>query len=529
MKQQHGTRKTCPPIISDGRIERQRLRAVAEHHASIHVQRAWRGFKGRRAAFHRATTLAFARETAEGYADPKGFAAANLRTFNAHGGFLGTAGVDALTLLAAAVGPGDEVDRGVMVAKSSRKGGLAATGVAGVVGHGGGVVWLGLKPHGDDDWGLSADARVAGITEVGIRVCLRRCFPSRSVPGGMPPPGGASHSDDFRDATEPPKKQLGFGDDRDIPPLTLKLELISIQRGSWNHKRGRRGSTEEHHRTLAASDAHVGFEQDEESSLVSSESASREDDSSCSSSRRHRSPRGGSDNEINSSSAGSAGSDSGESISDSSEWSKGTFTTIDSSRGSGVDKDKARRRLSGHDSNEEDHRNNLYHQQHLCDVAWCGTAVGGTRAPLVGLPTPRWEGQVFYLPLCSAAASSRVRTAAVLAPNFSADLERQMVLESAHRRGTVGREPGYEHSPPLLAITLSTLSCGTRSRSPRKGRRGSERIEPTPESGQDPWSGFVAGTVDPLPVGRAELEAGDVLSMLGSQQVREMVRDKGEL
>lgn len=515
--------KNLPPITSDGRIERQRLRALAEHDASIHVQRAWRGFMGRRAAFHRAMTLAFARETAEGYADPEGFAAANLRTFNAHGGFLGTAGVDAQTLLAAAVGPGEEEDRGTTVAKSSRKGGLAATGVAGAIGHGGGIVWVRLAPHGEDDWGLSRDDRVAGITEVGIRVCLRRCFPSRAVPGGMPPPEAASDKDDFKDAAEPSKKQsnstLGLGDDSDIPPLTLKLELISIHRGSWNPNRSRTGSTEEHHRTLAASDAHDGIEQDEESSLVSSESTSREDDSSCSSTRRHQSPRGGSANEINSSSADSAGSDSGESSSDDSELSVGTRTTTNSSKGSGADKDKTRQRLSGRDINDEDRRSELDHQQHHCDVAWCGEAVGGTRAPLVGLPTPRWEGQVFYLPLCAAVASSRVRIKSSGSNMSAADRESQMMLESPHR-GTVGREPEEERPPPLLTITLSTLSCAASGRSPRKGRRDSERIEPTPESGLDPWSGYVAGTVDPLPVGRAELEAGDVLSMLGSQQVR---------
>lgn len=39
---------------------------------------------------------------------------------------------------------------------------------------------------------------------------------------------------------------------------------------------------------------------------------------------------------------------------------------------------------------------------------------------------------------------------------------------------------------------------------------------------ETPWSAFLSGLMHPVPVGRAVLEAGDVLSMLGSQQVRKI-------
>ena len=93
-------------------MERRRLRALAEAHAALQFQRAWQGFRGRSAARRRIATIAFARTAAEDFADPAAFAIENLRAFNAYGGFLGSAGIDARSLLAAATGEGNDQGSG---------------------------------------------------------------------------------------------------------------------------------------------------------------------------------------------------------------------------------------------------------------------------------------------------------------------------------------------------------------------------------------------------------------------------------
>lgn len=88
---------------------------------------------------------------------------------------------------------------------------------------------------------------------------------------------------------------------------------------------------------------------------------------------------------------------------------------------------------------------------HQCEVTWCGRPVGGTSAPPAGLPVPRWEGQVFYLPLSAADTSSGGATET---PTDDACTDGQ----------SGGRRAGYPLSadsgllqspPPLLAVTLN--------------------------------------------------------------------------
>lgn len=537
-------------LLYAGRIERQRLRALAELHASILIQRAWRGSQGRGIAFRRAAAIAFARETAERYVKPDRFAVVNLRAFNAHGGLLGTAGVDARSLLAAAVGLGS--GGRVAKVKQKRRNRLVGSGKnpegKEACGDDGEGVWLRLKPHGEDDWGLSADDRVAGIVDVGIRVCLRRCYASHVVAAALPPPGISEGEDtpqaEMEGTNELSNTSSGFGDIRDIPPLTLKLELISIQSGSCLPNLE---DYEEQSRKGTAVAAH-SIESDDDSSLASSDYGSGEVSGSASSSGsdRGRRPRGSRNS--GSSSCGSTQperhhsettdeSSDGCSNSDASKQSTRTDTTAASSDGSDADegKDKSRRRSSGRDLDKDSRLDDcveLGKQQHLCEVTWCGETVGGTGAPMAGLPTPRWEGQVFYLPLCAAADNSRAGTSAAAA---SKEAHRNLcgagnqitgdgcwVEEGRHRHGAGGQEWAREPPPPLLMVTLNKLSRETGGRSPCKGGDQGGRTRVGSTTDKTPWSSFVSGLIHPRPVGRVVLEAGDILSMLGSQQVSSM-------
>lgn len=537
-------------VCKNDRIERQRLRALAELHASIHIQRTWRGARGRDAAFRRAATIAFARETAERYIKPDRFAVANLRAFNAHGGFLGTAGVDARFLLAAAVGLGGE--RQGASAKQNRRdrfdgSGRNRNGEEACGGDdGGGRVWLRLKPYGVDDWGLSADARVAGIVEVGIRVGLERCNSSRVVAGALPPPGTPEGGESAQVEMEGTN---GYGDIRDVPPMTLKLELISIQSGSCVPSI--KDSSEERSRIATAVAPH-GAESDDDSSRASSDYASGEGSSygsessrstSTSSSEKRRRPRDRSISEQNSGSSDSSAqsgrrnsettdeSSGGGSDNDVSKQSGRTCATATNSDDSNVNggSHKARRRSSGRGLKNGSHLydcGELDKEQHMCEVTWCGETVGGTRAPLVGLPTPRWEGQVCYLPLCAAANE---KTAAAASKQVNKDLYGAghqitgggcWAEENLHRQGAGGQEEACESPAPLLVVTLNKLSSRTGGRFPCNGVNQEGRRGCGSSADKTTWSAFVSGLIHPLPVGRAVLEAGDVLSMLGSQQVR---------
>lgn len=544
--------RCCCLCCKPDRIERQRLRAYAELQASIHIQRAWRGYRGRGVAFHRAATIAFARKMAEHYVRPDRFAVANLRAFNAHGGFLGTAGVDARSLLAAAVGLGGHGQVG-MVEQTSRNRFIVGSGrnreEKEACGGGGNCLWLRLKPHGEDDWGLSADARVAGIVEVGIRVCLRRYYSSGVRAGALPPPG-APNGDDMSDAETDGTNELcmidsGFGDIRDIPPLTLKLELISIQPGSCLPGRKQRsGELSNMAMTVTAqgkcdddcSPASSDYGSGEGSSVASASSSSErrwrpkgriiDEKDSGSSTRDGGSVQHESDSEITDESS------RGYSDSDVSKQSGRTDTTAASSIDFDTDKGKGnpRRRSSCRDLNNVsylDYSGERASQQHLCEVTWCGETVGGTRAPLAGLPTPRWEGQVFYLPLCAATENSRTGTPAAAAEAATKEASKELRGTGHQITGGGGSLEGggvaaCEPLPSLLVVTLKRLSAGTGGVSPCKGLGRSQggRTGCGSSANKAPWAAFVSGLIHPLPVGRAVLEAGDVLSMLGSQQVR---------
>ncbi|CAM9485772.1 unnamed protein product [Ectocarpus fasciculatus] len=507
-------------------IERQRLRALAELHASVDTQRAWRGSQGRRAAFRRAATIRFARQTAERYANPDRFAVANLRAFNAHGGFLGTAGVDARSLLAAAVGVGED-EQGAMTAGG---GGGRSRGnrTAGGFGDGGKEgIWLRLSPYGEDDWGLSADTRVAGIAEVCIRVILTRCF-SLSSAGAMLPPlgvvGGGARSEDarFEKDDKVSSGRIRLEDSRDTPPLTLKLELISVQIDSncLNKISGPDGMD-----VGASASAEYGTD-DDNSSLATSASDSGEDSISTSGSRsRESSINGRSAGTGTSGSTKTTSDHSGESDDDDSEWSRGTTATGSHASRTGNMKERRTggRRFRGRCLENNDDVEEREQGQFQCDVEWCGDSVGGTRAQLAGLPSPRWEGQVFYLPLCAAATLSRGRTSESTADTGAAADESWAQDHVSHRqRGEGGaRQQQGNPSPSLLKITLNRISCGSGGPASCKGGKQDRRVDVgiTAAQHRTQWSAFLCGLIQPSPVGRAVLEAGDILSMLGSQQV----------
>ncbi|CAB1113397.1 unnamed protein product [Ectocarpus sp. CCAP 1310/34] len=512
-------------------IERQRLRALAELHASVDIQRAWRGSQGRRAAFLRAVTIRFARQTAERYANPARFAVANLREFNAHGGFLGIAGVDAWSLLSAAVGVGDE-GQGAMTA-----GGAGVTSrekrTAEGLGDGGKEgIWLRLSPYGENDWGLSADTRVAGIAEVCIRVSLSRCIPLSSG-GGMLPPlgavGGGAESEvaRFENDDKVSSGRIQNENSRDAPPLTLKLELISVQIDSIYPNQ----ISPSEDIPVRASAAEYGTD-DDDSSLATSDSGGGEDSASRSGSCSRESS-------INSHGVGTGTSGStkttsdhsGESDDEDSEWSGGTGRTTTGSHASRVGntiKDSTKeRRTDGRRSRggflENDDDLAVREQgQYQCDVEWCGVNMGGTRAQLAGLPTPRWQGQVFYLPLCAAATPHGRASESTADADTSVDESRAKEHVSHGRTGEGGGQQQQSNpSPSLLKITLNRISCGSDGPASCKGGKQDRRVDigMTAAQHRTRWSAYLCGLIQPSPVGRAILEAGDILSMLGSQQV----------
>lgn len=518
-----------------------------EFHASIDIQRTFRGFQGRKKSFRRRATLAFARATAERYANPERFAVANLRAFNDHGGFLGMAGIDARSLLASSVGIGDGEYSGAVEKASIRKSYVKPRGKRNKeqggreeCGESEGVVWLRLRRRREGDRGLSADVRVAGIAEVGIRACLRRCPPSSFSRAGIARRGAAEEGGVEIERTDQSITSVGFGHGDDIPPLTLKLELISVQDG-WNAMARSCSSEEAGRKAEIAAVRDVG--RDDDSSLAPTDDISEEGDSSSSSSsekRRCHRGRGSDGDSIGTKSedntrTGSDESDtwgrsnSGGSNSDGSEWSRGSNTTATSSSSNGAtvhkDEGSSERRTIHPDADVAAFGTTEHRQQEFqCNVAWCGDVVGGTRAPLTGLPTPRWEGEVFYLPLCAAGASSHdgknaAETRESVFGGFRGDGSR---IAQNFR----GRKDGRENTkpmPPLLTITLNKLSSGAGGHTRCvRGEDGHTESPGLAARCRTPWSAFLSGFIDPLPIARAELEAGDALSMLGSQQVKQL-------
>lgn len=546
-------------------MERQRLRALAEVQASIELQRIWRRARGRSVARHRATTVAFARETAETYSNPARFAIANLRAFNTHGGYLGSSGVDARSLLAAATRGEQEQDvsahcpRGLDGSKAKCKQGRD-------------TIWLQLA-QGVDEGGLSA-AAVAGITEVGIRVCLRRCVSfmrdstSDVSTADLPKEESELDMTNAEELLNTRKKRLdiasrpwierGGSDPKkgessvsysgnhqygdfvdDGPPLTLKLELISVEKSEkrpTDHNRGlAEGKSHEdmgqedddHHLAVVAGaygndgDHRELFRSDSSTSTVINDSVGDGDASSNTSD---------SSGNNNSSSPSSTSCTSSNNNSSSNGRSSKTSTTA---TGNGF--------LVNTDHVTKTSCIDLTRGHHQCVVAWCGKNVGGTRAPPAGLPVPRWEGQVFYLPLCAAASRSDTVASAVTTeskedyreddnkPRVVADGWAQKHCPSAqYARGeTITKPP-----PPLLSVTLNRLPLRGGGCAPcwggtdilrqghwREDQDGSIASAATEEN-LSSWSAFLTGKIRPVPIARTVLEAGDVLSMLGSQQVQ---------
>lgn len=535
-------------------MERQRLRAVTEWHAGVEIQRLWRGSRGRVVAHCRAATVAFARLTAEAYADPARFAAANLHAFNAHRGFLGGAGIDARSLLAVAKADGKGKEEAAQTARkvfgSRTKRNKECSNL-----------WLRLSQT-MDGWGSMAPG-VAGISEVGVRVYLRRCY---SYLGGMASTTGrdltVEQSTLQTGATDEPshtrrglqdvaltpwiERESNDFDERECragyhrdggcekvvngdPPLTLKLELISIENGgcglSSSHKMTREGKTNPALTKVGNDD--YSFLAAEGNDDTNGHRKLRRSDSGTSSGDSNNGSKETASTHSNSSNTSDSGSGSG-SNSDSSSGGTGIATTND---GDTADKDGARRPIR-RQNNTSHPGNGKYH----CGVHWCGEAVGVTRALPTGLPVPRWEGQVFYLPLCAAAYRSGCSPLAEeavsketkrdgnhLRPSSS---QRLLQDDLPHEHGYCGRGESAQSRPPLLTVTLNTLSLESDEDGSTREERDrcwqtSIRAPPTKE--KSVWSAFLSGRIEPVPVGRAVLEAGDVLSMLGSQQVRRMV------
>lgn len=428
-------------------MERQRLRTFAELHAAVDIQRTWRGTCGRYASRKRATIFNFARIAAEEYADPSRFAQENMRAFNAHKGFLGHARIDARTLLAAAAGSAKEVRLG------SRGKGLEGASDAGPFQVNGDVIRLRLKQdRGDQDirWngesechyddgvgGGGTSAAVGGITGVDVRVRLvRKCTDERneeekSLVGKAgkqsmrPATVALNHEMEVFDSDYKARKRQRVLND--CPPVTLKLELISVQKSS-------------------------DLTQDR--------------------------------------------------------------VTI----------------YQGMDDSYD--RSTLF-----CEVNWCGEVIGGTRSPLGGYPIPRWEGQVFHLPLSAISRCSGPPT--TNANDYNPSTRRRLEEQRGPFKNRHQRVQGQAESPrpQLLAITLNKLVISKDDRAQdndcnSKGRNDSDRRDTYPNDRLvmlDAWSAFLSGFSEPQPVARTVLEADDVLCMLGSQQVRPCHNDDSQI
>lgn len=233
-------------------------------------------------------------------------------------------------------------------------------------------------------------------------------------------------------------------------------------------------------------------------------------------------------------------------------------------------------------------RRRVQSQHQYCDVKWCGASVGGTRAPSTGLPIPRWESQIFYLPLCAVLRCGHgVAVEGKRSPTKRSSEEKDNVLRcdwcdtrhdvlsgngldkppSSPRQNLSLSGISYEAkdtkplplplplplppplapprspTPELLVVTLNKLSRRGGGDMPdamkpsylqrlRKGHpdneselcqlAGTVATTTKEEQGASPWSAFLSGKAQVEPVGRTVLQAEDVLSMLGSQQVWEI-------
>lgn len=498
-------------------MERRRLQALAEAHAPFEIQRVWRGSRGRSAARRRLATIALARTMVGSFTEPAGFAAANLSAFNYHGGFLGSAGIDARSLLAAATG-GDQGPGAVAVTTAGER--VAGKGGKMLEEEGDDSIWLRLR-RSMGYYGTFSSEAVAGIAEIGIRVCLRRCQSHVECPAHASTPqwsleqsslgtGRAGGGSGFGDGLSTPwiERDRNTTSNRQSPesgnvPLTLKLELISIQDGA--------------HGTFKLNRSGIYVPQTID---VRTECADN-DDSNPSLAR-----------------AGS-NSDNGARGCDCKSINETCSTNTRRSVGSGSSsRHKVGEPLGRRGTDSSDPEN----FENQCEVSWCGGSVGSTRAPLAGFPLPRWEGQVFYLPLRAAASRDDPPTAAAAAAAVGAGSKKlkdepndahriadnssrwgQESESSGRRVEAGGGKKGERELSPLLSVTLNRISGKRRSRYSCNGacRDGAYFSDPGVTGRVSlPWAAYLSGEIEPTAVGRVILGAGDVLSMLGSQQVR---------
>lgn len=475
-------------------MERQRLCALAKLRAATNIERVWRGHRGRIRARRRAATVIFARETAEQYLNPSAFTAKNLRAFNAHGGFLGSAGLDSRSLLAVAAG--DETLRPASYYR-----------LRGITKPRSGTVSLGLHRH-DGDRGVAS--AVSGITEVAFRVCLRRCDKDIHNKSGrdlaqeiQSIPWIEREREQFCGR----KSFLGHCDDgelcgsidiEDEPPLTLKLEMISVQIscGVPPDKQSSEANLLREKQPLEC-DAYpfIGDGDSEHLCLFSESSTSHTVDS-----KTHTVA-----SDDNASGTGA-------------EFSRGSFTKESSTTRDSCDNMQNIIHSGNKDAEQKswDKGDAPQDSQYQCEVSWCGQSVGGTRAPLRGLPVPHWEGQVVYLPLWTAGISAG--TASIPARDISRNVHQGGYPVEKDWQGTrkgLSQKSEKHHDtirsrlPPLLKVTLNELTKGS-----LRGRDGLSCEEASP------WMAFTLGLKEPVPVGQVILEAGDILGMLGSQQVQ---------
>lgn len=482
-------------------MERQRLCALAKRRAATNIERVWRGHRGRIRARRRAATAVFAREITEQYLNPSAFTVKNLRAFDAHGGFLGSAGLDARSLLA--VVAGDETLRSTSY---YRLRGITEPRLGGVFGPE--TISLGLHRYKGDGGLASA---VAGITEVAFRVYLRRCDKDvhkksdrdraptiQSIPWierereqfcGRNP--SLSHCDDG--------ELCGSIDVEDEPPLTLKLEIISIQisRGvPLDTQPSDANLLQEKQPLEGDSFPCISGEDSEHLCLFRESGPSHTDD-------------------LKTHTVACDDNASGNGV----EFSRGSFTKVRSITRDSSDKTRNDSGNKDADRKSWDRSDAPQDLQYQCEVSWCGQSVGGTRAPLRGLPIPMWEGQVFYLPLWAAGvgdgtASIPARDASREAHpgRYAGEKDWQGTRESLSHKSERHQMDGdtiRSRLPPLLKVTLNELTKGS-----LRGRDG------RPCEEVSPWMAFSLGLKEPVPVGQVILEAGDILGMLGSQQVQ---------
>ncbi|CAM9378295.1 unnamed protein product, partial [Choristocarpus tenellus] len=155
-----------------------------------------------------------------------------------------------------------------------------------------------------------------------------------------------------------------------------------------------------------------------------------------------------------------------------------------------------------------------------CDVIWCGRKVGQTLDLPRGLPTPRWEGAVFYLPIGDIAATVGTRNVP--------DDSQSGYGETGTAEGGLG---------PLLVISVNSAACTPVEIDGDIGREGEgrgvaealihskgvgnndwEQGESYIQDKMRVWAAMVSGRAKISPWGQTSFHAGDILSVLGSLQ-----------